>query len=210
MPMILQGRYLSPFARRVAVTLNLYGMSFEQQEIAIAEPDDLARLTQYNPLGRIPALILEDGRAMIDSGAILDYLDEAAGPEKRLTPASGPTRAEVLQLLSLITGTMERAMFAFYETDRRPPEYSWPQQAEKLRGFASDGLAALEAALTTADGEWFVGNRMTQADVSGAVAYDFVSILHPGLVAGNRYPALATLTARMSAMPEFASTYPNV
>lgn len=209
MPMILQGRYLSPFARRVGATMNLYGMPFEVQVLVVTKPEDVAKLEQSNPLGRVPALILEDGRRMIDSNAILDYLDELAGPEKRLTPASGPQRAEVLQLLALMTGTMERALLGFYETARRPAEYSWPEQAEKLRRYATAGLTVLESALNASGGDWFACGRMTQADVSGAITYDYIGVLLPDLIDPNLYPALAALSGRMNAMPEIGSTFPE-
>lgn len=209
MPMILQGRYLSPFARRVGATMNLYGMDFEVQVLIVTKPDDVAKLEQSNPLGRVPALILEDGRRMIDSNAILDYLDEVAGPDKCLTPASGADRAEVLQLLALMTGTMERSLLGYYETARRPAEFSWPEQAEKLRRYTSAGLAAMEAALNASDSDWFACGRMTQADVSGVITYDYVATLHPDLTAGDCYPALAALSRRLNALPEVGSTYPS-
>lgn len=209
MPMILQGRYLSPFARRVGATMKLYGMDFDLQVLAVTEPDDLAKLEQSNPLGRVPALVLDDGRRLIDSNAILDYLDETAGPDKRLTPANGAERVDVLQLLALMTGTLERALFGFYETGRRPTEFSWPEQANKLRAYATAGLTAMESTLNASDGDWFALGRMTQADVTGAITYDFVGVVHPDLINDNRYPALAALSGRMNALPEIGSTHPK-
>ena len=83
--MKLVGRYLSPFVRRVATTLNLYGMPFEHIPMQHSG-DDAPKLRQLNPVGRVPALVLANDRVIIDSAAILDYLDRQAGPERSLTP----------------------------------------------------------------------------------------------------------------------------
>ena len=77
--MKLIGNYLSPFVRRVGVSLNALGMPFEHQPLRPSEQPD--ELRKYNPLARIPALVLDDGEVLIESYAILDALDEMAGPE---------------------------------------------------------------------------------------------------------------------------------
>jgi glutathione S-transferase len=85
MPLIGVNR--SPFTRRVAITLNIYGMSFEQRALSGFENRDNVR--NANPLGRIPALVLDTGETLVDSGAIIDHLDEAYGRDRALTPAAG-------------------------------------------------------------------------------------------------------------------------
>ena len=91
--MILVGQYDSPFVRRVAITLNLYGMKFTRNAISVFS--NAKEMAQINPVVRIPSLILDDGGILIDSGAIIDYLDGLAGPERALTPASGTERQMV-------------------------------------------------------------------------------------------------------------------
>jgi len=78
--MILIGMFDSPFVRRVAVSR------------------DFELIRQYNPLGRVPALVQADGEVLIDSSAILDFLDAAAGSERALLPPSGDERRRALQL----------------------------------------------------------------------------------------------------------------
>ena len=84
--MKLIGRSLSPFVRRVAATLNLYGLPFEQLQLATST--DGAAIAGYNPLGRVPSLVLDTGEVLVDSAAILDHLDEV-----RAKPASPRARA---------------------------------------------------------------------------------------------------------------------
>ena len=64
--MILLGRYLSPFVRRVAATLELYGLPFENNPLQHTG-DDAPKLRELNPVGRVPALILDDERIIVDS-----------------------------------------------------------------------------------------------------------------------------------------------
>ena len=88
--MILVGQYDSPFVRRIAVALHIYGIAFTRNTLSVF--GDAEAMRRINPLGRIPSLILDDGEVLIDSWAIHDYLDEIVGPARSLTPASGPMR----------------------------------------------------------------------------------------------------------------------
>jgi len=108
--MILVGQYDSPFVRRVAITLNLYGMKFERNAISVF--GDAKKMAQINPVVRIPSLILESGEVMIDSGAIIDYLDELVGPQKALMPRSGDERRRVLQIVTMAAGAIEKTVLA--------------------------------------------------------------------------------------------------
>jgi len=91
---ILVGQYDSPFVRRVAVSLRLLGFGYEHDTRSVFGDFDSMRRT--NPLGRIPSLVLEDGEVLIDSVAILDWLDETVGPGRALLPAEGEARRRVL------------------------------------------------------------------------------------------------------------------
>ena len=72
-------------------------------------------MQKINPLIRVPSLILETGETLIDSAAIIDHLDEMAGPARALTPAHGPERRKVLQAVVLALGTTEKAVALFFE-----------------------------------------------------------------------------------------------
>ena len=78
--MFLIGQYDSPFVRRVAIALRLYELSFEHRPWSTF--GDADRIAPYNPLRRVPTLVLEGGDALIESTAILDYLDELVGPKE--------------------------------------------------------------------------------------------------------------------------------
>ena len=108
--MQLIGVNRSPFTRRVAITLHAYGLVFQQH--ALSGFGNRGEVRAINPLGRIPALVLDDGEVLLDSNAIVDYLDEVHGRERRLTPTSGPDRRTVLKLSAILMGTCDKGLQA--------------------------------------------------------------------------------------------------
>jgi glutathione S-transferase len=146
--MILVGRYRSPFVPRalraqyfcrresaggrVAASMKIYGIPYERR--ALSTVTDGAAIRAVNPLGRVPALILDQGETLIESGTILDYLDERAGPDRALVPARGAERREVMRLVACATGAAEKAVALVYEIQRRPEQLIYPEWAEKLQG----------------------------------------------------------------------------
>ena len=85
--MQLIGQYDSPFVRRVAIAMTLYELPFRQLPLSVwADADELAR---WNPLRRVPTLVLDDGECLLESFAILDAIDEMVPPERALIAAAG-------------------------------------------------------------------------------------------------------------------------
>lgn len=198
--MILIGRTFSPFVRRVAATLALYDLSYELRPYRVVDQVEL--IAPHNPLRRVPALVLPDGETLVDSTVILDHLDHLVPAERALVPREGTARREVLQALALAVGACEKAVAAFNERDRRPADKVWPEGLANLMAQARGGFAALEA---MAGGEWLRLGRMTQADLTTALALDFAHQAMPDLVEG-RYPRLEALLARVNAIPEVGAT----
>src|SRR5580765_1890641 len=100
--MFLIGQYDSPFVRRVAIAMRLYGIPFEHRPWSTFGDGD--KVASFNPLRRVPTLVLDDGEVLVESTAILDHLDETVGPAKALIPDSGRPRREALKICSLGTG----------------------------------------------------------------------------------------------------------
>ena len=91
--MILIGQYDSPFVRRVAIAMTLYGMAFEHRPWSTFGEGDL--IAPFNPLRRVPTLVLDERTVIIDSAYIVDWIDEQAG-DKALIAKSGPDRQKTL------------------------------------------------------------------------------------------------------------------
>jgi glutathione S-transferase len=190
--MLLIGVNRSPFTRRVAITLNIYGMPFEQRALSGFEDRDEVRAA--NPLGRIPALVLDSGEALVDSGAIIDHLDEVYGRDRALTPAAGADRRAVLKVAAMMMGACEKCLHAAYERNRRPPAQ------------VTNTLAAVEAMVDPKEPYLLLG-RLTQADVTAVVA-ERLARVGCGIDTEAQMPRLRTLTGRLAEQPAFRSTEP--
>jgi glutathione S-transferase len=196
--MILVGQYNSPFVRRVAVSLRVLGFAYEHDTRSVF--GDFDSMRQTNPLGRIPSLVLDDGQVLIDSAAILDWLDQKVGPARALVPPSGPARQHALRLIALATGVVDKFGAAAYERIIRPTAYRWPEWIARCRTQAAGAIAALAAL------DWH--GALDQAQITTACMIRYVRMAEPGLLPAERHPALDALAARCEALPAFAATYP--
>lgn len=202
--MRLIGNYLSPYVRRVAVSLNAVGVPFELEHLFVfKEPE---RVRAHNPLVRIPTLVLDDGEALVESYAILDAIDQMVGADRALTPHAGEARRRVMKVTAIALASSEKAQWAFYERRFHPEEkvhqpwidHNDQQVVAGLRFL--DGLAA-----DAGDEGWLAGTtRLSQADITGAVAYTFANAVRPQLRLPGNLPHLAKFAARCEALPIFA------
>ena len=202
---VLYGRHASPFVRRVAVTLRLYGMDYKHEPLMPFGPDK-AKLARFNPIARVPALKLADAEMLIDSAVIIDYLDGLAGPERALTSAAGQARRRVLTLLAVAHGANEKLVISLYERHFRPREAwhrPWLDTCDKQ---VSDGFVWLNAAFA---GPYFLGETMTQADITVAVFWLFARGKRPNFMAGLGCGRLDELANRLQATPAFQATVPE-
>ena len=135
----------SPFVRKIRIAASLLGL---EREIAVeiadtADPGDSVR--RQNPLGKIPALVLEDGMVLFNSRVILEYLDHRAGGG-RIIPSDAAARFAALRLQALADGIMDASILLVYEGRWRPAERHEPKWVEHQAGKVARALAALEAA----------------------------------------------------------------
>lgn len=215
--MKLVGMFDSPFVRRVAVSLHRLGLPFEHLDWSVGA--DFQRICSINPLGRVPALVLDDGSVLVDSSSILDALDQLVGPQRALLPPSGIARRNALQLIALAMGAAESARDAVYEQFFRPPELQHKPWIERRRGQLHAAVAELERMATArglaADG-FFGSAASTGGSPSGdpvpmqvdvTVTCIFTFLRESGSIDIATTPALAALAARCEARDEFSRTY---
>jgi len=143
--MILRSTAASPFVRKVRIASDILGLAdrIDVRETDLNDPADSIR--RQNPLGKIPALVLDDGTVYYDSRVILDYLDHLAGGGK-IIPREAPARFEVLCLQALCDGISEASLLVVYESRYRPPEKHVQTWVERQSDKIARGLAMLEAA----------------------------------------------------------------
>jgi glutathione S-transferase len=201
--MLLIGMFDSPFVRRVAVSLKLLGFAFEHANWSVGR--DLAQIRRYSPLGRVPAVVLEDGEVLTESAAILDHLDCVVGPERALVPTKGAARRQVLQLMALAVGAAEKGRDVIYERIARPPEKRHAPWAERCGSQMHGAFGELERWHAQRPGRWLMGEQLTQADITLTCMWTF---LREGLALEDQlYPSLAALAERCEALPELVTTH---
>jgi glutathione S-transferase len=138
--MKLLGSKRSPYVRRVGVSLNVMGLDYTLDPVAVW--DNPEEVSAHNPLVRVPTVVLDDGDTLVESYAILDALDEMAGDDKRLIPASGPDRRKVMKMTAVASGTIDKTIWAVYEGRFHPKEKvhrPWIEHNEPKR-LAGRGL----------------------------------------------------------------------
>ena len=136
---------VSPFVRKVRIGAALAGLAPEIEIVAAETGDPSDVLRQQNPLGKVPALVLEDGSTLYDSPVILEYLDHRAGGG-RIIPRDFTARLEVLRLQALADGIMDAAVLQVYEQRWRTEERREPRWVEHQADKVERALAVLEQA----------------------------------------------------------------
>ncbi len=197
--------YASPassFARKIRVMLIEKGVDHELEMLNLWEPNDLQ---QINPIGKVPTLVLDDGRVFISSPLIADYIDSEF-PRPRFIPTDAHGRFEVRRWEALADGTMEAVAASLYELrfhDEARRSQAW---LERQRGKIDAGLAALEKRL--GDRRWCVGEALSLADIAIACHLGFIALRAPYFFSEQRYPNLARLGKTLEARESLRRTVP--
>ena len=201
--MLLIGVNRSPYTRRVAITLHAYGMAFEQKSINAFEHRDEVRAS--NPLGRIPALVLDSGEVLADSAAIIDHLDEVYGRERALTPPAAAERREVLKVAAMMMGACDKLLAAAYERNRKPTDKQHQPWIDDCFAQATHALKAVDTMIEEGADHLLFG-RLTQADVTAFVAERLARGL--AIVTDTQTPRLRALTRKLLDEEPFRATEP--
>lgn len=195
---VLVGQFDSPFVRRVAVSLHLYGMTFEHRPLSTFA--DFDAMLALSPLGKVPALVLADGDTLWDSRAILDVLHRQADLGRALLPTDEPRRRVVLKIEAAAVGLAEKTYERNLETKRRAPGTQDPAWMARLERQIGSTLAWLEAQPRD---PWFTGATLSVADVTAAVALTYLRHRLPDLCRPGSYPGLDAHNAACEALPAF-------
>jgi glutathione S-transferase len=197
--MFLIGQYDSPFVRRTAIALRLYGLPFDHKPWSTF--GDADKIAPYNPLLRVPVLVLDRGEALIDSAAIIDHLDETVGPDRAMLARSGLARRQQLRTIALATGLGDKAVSLVYERVLRKQQLTlWVERCEvQISGV----LAALEQERAGVTTPYWYGDRIGHADIVVACVLRFTGEAHPHLIDGQRHPALSAHAAQCEALSVF-------
>ncbi|MDR5818422.1 glutathione S-transferase N-terminal domain-containing protein [Caballeronia sp. LZ043] len=199
--LILIGQYDSPFVRRVAIAASLYGMAVEHRPWSVF--GDADKIAPFNPLIRVPTLVLDSGDVLIESAMILDYLDEQAGAAHALIAAEGPERRHALKICALATGLADKAVALVYERVlHKERSQTW---LDRCTGQVERVLNALETDRAARPAAFWFGDAIGHADIAVACALRFAREAHPEIFTSTRWPALIAHSDRCEMLPAFAS-----
>jgi glutathione S-transferase len=204
--MILRSSPSSPFARKIRIALALLGFDSETK-IELADTTSVSdSLRKQNPLGKIPALIAEDGIVYYDSRVILDYLDSHAGGGK-IIPRDAAARLAAERLQALCDGILDASILTIYESRWRKAESHEPKWLEHQAGKVARGLAALEAAPPALD--ITPGTLPNIGQIALACTLGYRDFRFGGSWRSEQPRLVAWLDNFASRVPAFAATRPT-
>lgn len=194
----------SPYGRKVRVVLAEKKIPFELQVENPWEPD--SAVVAYNPLGKVPVLVLEGDVSVFDSRVIVEYLDHIT-PVGHLIPPEVKSRMAVRGIEALADGVTD-ALVSLYLERKRPPEQQSPEWMAMQEKTVYRGLEALSEAI--GEHGWFLGLNMTLADIACGCTLGYLDLRFPQIDWRHLHPKLARLADRLGARPSFRETLPVV
>ena len=198
--MQLIGMLDSPFVRRVAVTAQFLEIPYEHNPLSIFKSYDDFR--KINPLVKVPTLVCDDGEMLVESTLIIDYFESFHAGGKSLMPKNEADSIRALRTIGAALVAMEKVVAIIYERTQRPKELQHAPWLKRVDQQLRSALDVLEAIV--GDGsEWLIGDEITQADITTAVAWRFMQYSVPRRISPDDYPGLAAFSTRAEALPEF-------
>jgi glutathione S-transferase len=201
--MKLIGSLASPYTRKVRIVLAEKKIDYDFEIDNPWKAD--AKAAKLNPLGKVPALLLDDGRTLFDSRVIVGFLDNAS-PIARLVPAENRERVEVRRWEALADGVLDAGVLARLENQREAKLRS-AQWIERQMGKVRAGLAAMDSELD--DKPWCVGNGYSLADIAVGVCLGWLDFRYAKMDWKKGHANLARAFAKLSERQSFADTVPQ-
>jgi glutathione S-transferase len=195
----------SPYARKVRLAAAHLGLA-DAIALVPASTKPIAEdpaLAGANPLGKIPALVLDDGTVLFDSRVIVEYLDAKAGGGGLLPPASDPERWQTLRLQAVADGLLDAALLSRYEVALRPGEFLWRDWLAGQGRKIDRALAALEADLPRLES----GAALNA--IAAACALGYLDFRFPDRGWRKARPQLGAFYDAYAQRPEMALTDPT-
>ena len=199
--MKLYGSPGSPFARKVRIVLAEKRIPHEYEVQRGSAPG--SPVPRFNPLGKVPTLVLDDGRGLYDSPVIVEYLD-TLGEGPRLIPDIPAERIEVKRWEALGDGIAEAAVHINHERRESADKQKDPAWFQRQRDKVDRGLTAMETELGKS--QFCFAGRFTLADIATGYALGYLDFAVPDIEWRNGHPALARLAERLFARPSFSTT----
>jgi glutathione S-transferase len=204
--MKLIGSPASPYARKVRVVMAEKKLDYQYVIEDAWSPD--STLTESNPLGKVPCLVMEGGEAVFDSRVIVEYLDMLS-PVGKLIPAQGRERAEVKTWEALADGLMDAALLARMEV-----HFKGRTEAQRSQPWIDRQIGKINAVLKAmstglADKPFCSGVHFSLSDVAVGCALGYLDFRFPEIAWRDTYPNLVKLQDKLAQRPSFIETAPK-
>lgn len=192
----------SPYVRKVLVVAHETDQfkDIELLDCAANPINKDASIAAYNPTGKVPVMILDNGKALYDSRIICHYLD-TLHQGTQLYPTTGSDRWEVLRREALADGLLDAALLARYETVLRPEQYQWQDWSDAQMNKISGSVDQMQQDLGS-----FAGFDAGQ--IASACALGYLDFRFPDYDWRTSHPALTEWFATFSKHPSMVSTLP--
>lgn len=201
--MKLIGTPTSPYTRKARVVLAEKKIDFEW--VVDSPNSPTSSVSGYNPLARVPVLVLDDDTAIFDSPVIVEYLDNLS-PNNKLFPQPSRERVEVKRWEALADGVMDAAVAIRLETQR--PQTQRSTDAIRREQVVIDKALDMMAR-ELGDDPWCMGTPFTFADVAVGCALGYLEFRFPDIDWRIRHPNLARMYEKAMQRPSFADTIPR-
>ena len=202
--MKLIGSLGSPFVRKVRIFAIEKNISFDFECMDVWNAD--SEIAHFNPLGKVPCLLLENGASLIDSRTIIDYFD-SINPSAHLIPKAPLDRAVVKTTEALADGILDAAILARREVIFRPPDkqsQEWierqMEKVDKALGYVSESML---------ENRWCHFDKFGLADIALGSALDWLKFRLPNYHWEKRHNNLSEYLKKLSLRPSFISTAPK-
>ncbi|CAG4902855.1 glutathione S-transferase C-terminal domain-containing protein [Paraburkholderia saeva] len=202
--MKLIGSFASPFVRKARIVLAEKKIDYQLVLENVWAPD--TTIHTFNPLGKVPCLVMDDGEAVFDSRVICEYVDTLS-PVGKLIPQPGRERIEVRCWEALADGMLEAAVLIRVESTQRTEAHCSEAWLARQQHKIDDGLAALARGLGSKT--WCTGNHYTLADIAVGCALGYLDFRMPGLNWRELYPDLDRHFQKLSLRQSFIDTVPS-
>jgi glutathione S-transferase len=203
--MKLIGAVTSPYARKVRIVMAEKKLDFQFVAEDVWAAD--STISQSNPLGKVPCLVMEGGEALFDSRVIVEYIDTLS-PVGKLIPTVGRERAEVKTWEALADGILDAAILARLEA-------TWPGRTAEQRSSAwiDRQMGKIHLSLKAVSqglGEkaYCAGVHFSLADIAVGCVLGYLDFRFPQINWRADYPNLAKLNDKLAVRASFVDTKP--
>jgi glutathione S-transferase len=193
----------SPYARKVRIVALEKHLDLELEEVVLGAKD--SPITQYNPLAKVPVLVLDNDEGLYDSRVIIEYLD-ALTPVSKLMPSESKLRISVIRWCALADGICDAAIAVMLEQRKAAAKQS-EETIQKHMAKVDNGLAALNTDINKK--KWCVNETFSLADIAVGCLLGYIDLRFKGIGWQEKYPNLAKHHTILSKRPSFKATEPT-